>query len=352
MPIAVPAATLGAGVIGGLASNSAAKTAAKATQQATDQSLALQKQMYDQTRSDLQPYTQAGYGGLTALQARMGLGGAAATGGGGIDWNAYGAANPDLSAEAQRVGADGEFASPQAYYQWHQQQFGDEGRDPASYATTPAPSPAAGGAGSAPAGGTYGSTDNPAYQYSPYTAPTPFSYSLSDYTQSPAYQAQLAQGINAIQSTQAARGALGSGATLKALQTFGQNLALQDFQNERAFAAGQYNTDRNFSQSVYDDNASRQRANYENDRNYLSSRYDQGTSGLQYLSSLGANAAGGLSSAGQAYGNSTGNLLAANAKAQGGAATSYAQNLAAMLNSGTNFISDPGVQNYLKIKQP
>mgnify|MGYP006935477957 CR=1 FL=1 len=51
------------------------------------------------------------------------------------------------------------------------------------------------------------------------------------YEQSPGYQFQMDEGLKAIQRNAAARGRLDSGDTLKALQSYGQGLASQDFQN-------------------------------------------------------------------------------------------------------------------------
>lgn len=48
---------------------------------------------------------------------------------------------------------------------------------------------------------------------------------LQEARQSPGYQFELGQGISAIQRSAAARGGLGSGATLKSLQSFGTGLA-------------------------------------------------------------------------------------------------------------------------------
>jgi len=53
---------------------------------------------------------------------------------------------------------------------------------------------------------------------------------LNNYRTSPGYDFQMQQGTNAIQNSAAARGGLNSGATMKALQGYGQNLADQDFQ--------------------------------------------------------------------------------------------------------------------------
>lgn len=55
-------------------------------------------------------------------------------------------------------------------------------------------------------------------------------FSFSDYTQSPSYAWQMSQGQDAINNSAAARGGLFSGATGKALESFGQNLANTDYQ--------------------------------------------------------------------------------------------------------------------------
>jgi hypothetical protein len=52
---------------------------------------------------------------------------------------------------------------------------------------------------------------------------------MANFQQSPGYQWQLQQGLQATDAGAAAKGMLRSGATLKAEQTFGQGLANQDF---------------------------------------------------------------------------------------------------------------------------
>lgn len=62
------------------------------------------------------------------------------------------------------------------------------------------------------------------------------------YTASPGYAAQMKGGMDALQSSAAARGGLMSGATMKASQQFGNDLAAQDygnFYNRLAGVAGQ-----------------------------------------------------------------------------------------------------------------
>jgi hypothetical protein len=68
MPI-VAAAVIGAGasIYGASRQASAAKSAANAQQRATDQTLQLQREQYNQTRADQEPWRQAGVGALNAL---------------------------------------------------------------------------------------------------------------------------------------------------------------------------------------------------------------------------------------------------------------------------------------------
>lgn len=180
--------------------------------------------------------------------------------------------------------------------------------------------------------GSYGNVADPNYQAAAYAAPRAFDYGAEDYTASPGYQWQLQQGMNAINSSQAHRGAMDSGATLKSLARYAQGLALQDFNAQRDYAAGRYDKDREFGRGVYDADASRARSIYENDRGYLTDRYDNQTKNLSGLAGLGLNAAGGLVNAGMnvanhggaglvGAGNMTGNAWMAGADALGRGAT-------------------------------
>lgn len=114
-------------------------------------------------------------------------------------------------------------------------------------------------------------------------APGGFSYGLSDYQASPGYQWQQDQARKGIEAGAAARGYLNSGAAMKAISDRAQQIALQDFRNERQFAYG-LNRD--------------QRADYQDDRNYLTGRYDRGTDDLFRYTGMGANS---LNATGNAY---------------------------------------------------
>lgn len=167
--------------------------------------------------------------------------------------------------------------------------------------------------------GSFGNVVNPTYNQPAYSAPGAFNYGLNDYTASPGYQWQLQQGMNAINSSQAARGALDSGATLKSLARYAQGLAMQDFNAQRQFAADQYNKDRDFGRDVYDTDANRARSTYESDRGYLTGRYDNQTSNLSNLAGMGQSAANGLVNAGMNVANQGGAGLVGAGNAAGAA---------------------------------
>jgi hypothetical protein len=65
-------------------------------------------------------------------------------------------------------------------------------------------------------------------------------FKMSDFQADPGYQFRMSEGMKAIERSAAARGGLNSGATMKALTGYGQNLASQEYQN----AYDRFNSDR------------------------------------------------------------------------------------------------------------
>lgn len=126
----------GAALVGGAMSSNASKKAAKTQSQSTDRASEIQKEMYEQTRKDLDPYNQAGNTALSQIMGDMG---------------------------------------PDGYFNQ--------------------------------------------------------SFSARNLNDDPSYQFRLQQGTDAIQSSAAAQGGLLSGATLKALQNYGQDYASQEYSN-------------------------------------------------------------------------------------------------------------------------
>jgi hypothetical protein len=223
------------------AQRDAARTASDTTLQSTRENNALLRETRDQNLSIATPFMNNGLAAGNALTDLL-LGtntyqptqaGSAQVGGalsgfsGGApfnQWDAYLQANPDLAAEAHRVTADGEFASPADYAQWHYQHYGQqEGRQlpsaPAAPATpTPAttPAPATGGAQPANALGAF-----------------------DRFREGTNYQFRLGEGQKLLDSKYATAGAFDSGAERKALLKYGQNFASNELSNYMNLLASQ-----------------------------------------------------------------------------------------------------------------
>lgn len=162
--------------------------------------------------------------------------------------------------------------------------------------------------------GTYGDTANPTAP-TPYTAPQApgaFSYTLEDYKASPGYQYRQDQARKAVLAGASATGGMQSGAALKELYDRGDQIAYQDFGNERAFALGlnrnamsDYRDMRDFNYGLTRD----ARSDYQDTRNYLTDRFDTGTNDLFRYTDIGRGAANTLSSAASNYGQQMAGLI-------------------------------------------
>lgn len=239
----VGAATLGAGALSYLGNREASSNALDAQRQATEAANALQLQMYNQNRQDLQPWRQAGIGALGALRQGLGLGNP----------------NYDQVVQQQQVAAspqaqevmgamvDGKFytadqanqmggyagaiarANLKPYYQT---------ADGNISATKPQPMPAntmvkmqAPDAGQAAAPGPMDAKA----AMGDYAGVSPNEwtrkFSMQDFQEDPGYQYRLEQGRKALEGSAAARGMLSSGRTMKDLVRFGQEYGSQEYGN-------------------------------------------------------------------------------------------------------------------------
>lgn len=134
MAIGTTAAILGSAALGAgssmLSSNSASRAqqqSANASQQAANAATEEQRRQYDLSRADSQPWQQAGQGALAQLSQLYNLNGATSANGG-INWNAYAQANPDVTAAYNNglFGGEGGLAGAA---QRHYQEYGQaEGR--------------------------------------------------------------------------------------------------------------------------------------------------------------------------------------------------------------------------------
>lgn len=334
------------GALGGASDqSSASSSAADAQVQAQRDAIAAREKAAAQVATLQAPYVQAGYTGLNALTSRLGLPGGAVGGavtaaqaagptGSPAPGNALSPSSPPppVTVPASSTNALAPAAAAAGGYLTESMGTGGAPAatpltgstvDPPISATAPPPaatgpapatpnalSPSTGpasGPGIDP--GTYGNTANP-------TQPNPgnFSYTLADYTASPAYQYQQDQARKATIAGASATGALQSGAAMKALQDRAQNIAYQDFTGERAFNAGQFNLNRNFDQSVYDDS-----------RNYLTNRFDTQTGNLFKYTGMGEGATTAVGNADLGVGTGVAAADAAIGNAQAGNALQQGQ---------------------------
>jgi len=225
---AVATAIVGSAIIGGITSYSAAQTQADASTQAAQ----MQKDMFNQTVANEQPYTQAGYGAQNYLNYLLGIPSTTSQGaygnagyggyGGGQGGGGYGGYGPGgfgggmvggSTGYLQTTGQNG-MGGPGANFGHPMMQTGAPG------ATAPAPP-----AGTANTAGGFGSLLKP--------------FSIEDFHNlSPAYQFQLQQGQQGILNRDASSMGALSGAAQKDLMGFNQGMAQDAFTN----AFNQYQT--------------------------------------------------------------------------------------------------------------
>lgn len=296
MPWMIPAAILASTVVSAGVGLSAASSAKNASQQATDAATAQQNAALATQQANSAPYRAAGAAALDKLGSKFGLstqaaaesanagpGAGAPSRAGQPNWDQYLSNDPGLIQQYNSL-SDGYkqqlgVSTPQEFAQWHYNTTGknEPGRELPTYQADPvAPTPTAAvpatidpsapqpitGQGSLDESGFY-TADRPAVGAAPvYTAPAltnapgyaapnfretqiaPLDTSIDSYQRSPDYNFQQEQGNKNILTAGAAAGSLQSGAALKALQKFGQDLAQGDYSQWRDYQTGQYNTNR------------------------------------------------------------------------------------------------------------
>jgi hypothetical protein len=250
----------------------AANNASQASLQASREATALQKSMYDQTRADNAPFRQTGLAANNRLAYLMGVGpnGQAPTGGGGMLGGVGGAISSALGSGGLSGIANGLLSgSGDTRTQAYVPQAGDQ----------------------------YGSLFKP--------------FGMSDFQQDPGYGFRMSEGIKALDRSASARGGLLSGAALKGITRYGQDMGSQEYGN----AYNRYNSDQ-------------------------SNQYNR----LASMAGLAQTANGVNATAGQSYANSAGNNMMTNAANQGNASiaqgnirASQYNNLGSAINSGMNY---------------
>lgn len=177
----VAAAVAGAAVVGAGASIVSGNKAAKASRDAADKSAEIQRYQYDTTRQDYAPYRLVGYSALDQLA------------------DAVGVARPASGSAGYALGGT----------------------------TTAAPTAATGGG----AWGMIASRVSGAPATATTTSNVPAMTQARGFEASPGYLFRLQEGQKAIERSAAARGGLYSGATMKAIDTYSQGVASDEYSN-------------------------------------------------------------------------------------------------------------------------
>jgi hypothetical protein len=213
-------------VIGGMFQSDAVSNASDAQSAAAAQSTQLARDQYNQTRADQAPYRQAGYSALDRLQTMLGLNG-------GPNYRKTIQPVAQAPMQTQQAAAPMYYGQGEAGVTQYPYPYPADGVSWGSqYASgnysggqyQPQPAPAAPAPASAPYGSDYvgPQTDpatDPMYGYLTKT------FTGADLPNDPGYQFGLTQGSRGVERSASAAGGLYSGATLKALQKYGQDYA-------------------------------------------------------------------------------------------------------------------------------
>jgi hypothetical protein len=146
---------------------------------------------------------------------------------------------------------------------------------------------------------------------------TPFG--MDQFQADPGYGFRMSEGMKALERSAAAKGGLLSGATLKGIQRYGQDLGSQEYQN----AFNRYQTER----------ASRLQP-------------------LQSLAGVGQTAANTLGQAGQTMAGNVGNLMTSGAAASAAGQVGAANALTGGLSTYLNYTNQNNLLNALQNRQP
>ena len=358
------AAWLAAGAVvgGAVISANAAGDAADQMAQGGRESNALQRGMYDQTRKDNAGIRARGDAAGNRLSYLMGLPGGTASGqsreqvkaGVRARWTAEsGMANPNIDESGLNAQADYEMSQL------------------ASHPSTQASDPQAGSLSR-----NFGASDlasDPIYNQfaggiqadkmrdnADMASRGAFSDSLNhrfgtaDFQVDPGYAFRTSEGLKATANTSNARNGSYSGATLKALERFGQDNASQEygrasdrFNTDRSYAAGQYdnafsrmNTDRNFASGQGD-------AAYNRFGTNQTTQYNR----LAGISGTGQTATNNVNAAGAAYAQGAGNTLQGIGNAQAAGTIGGANAWSGAAQQGVNNYQQNNMLDLLRNRQ-
>ena len=151
----------------------------------------------------------------------------------------------------------------------------------------------------------------------PLTDYTPFS--MAQFQQDPGYGFRMSEGMKALERSAAARGGLMSGATLKGIQRYGQDLASQEYTN----AFNRYQTER----------AARLQP-------------------LQSLAGVGQTTAQQIGQSGQQMASNVGEMMTSGAAARASGYVGQANALTGALSTGLNYYQGQQMLNALRSAAP
>ena len=151
----------------------------------------------------------------------------------------------------------------------------------------------------------------------PLTEYTPFS--MAQFQQDPGYGFRMSEGMKALERSAAARGGLMSGATLKGIQRYGQDLASQEYTN----AFNRYQTER----------AARLQP-------------------LQSLAGVGQTTAQQIGQSGQQMASNVGEMMTSGAAARASGYVGQANALTGALSTGLNYYQGQQMLNALRPAAP
>jgi len=215
------AAIVGSAVIGGYSANKAAKTGAKAAKDAaaaSERSAAasteLQREMYDQTRDDQEPWRNTGNAALNALSLRMGL-----------QFDPVGSGIAQTYDDIYRDVYDEQRDLLSLRYTNRTGKVDTWGLDDAAKA---AAAPIAQQRFDAQQASVAAQPDR---SQDPNFGALTRDFGMADFEADPGYAFRQAEGLKGIERSAAARGGLLSGAAMKGIERFGQDLASQEYGN-------------------------------------------------------------------------------------------------------------------------
>lgn len=192
-----------------------------------------------------------------------------------------------------------------------------------------------------------GAFDVNPYQYQMQQAPN----EQFNFQADPGYAWRMQQGTNAINSNAAAAGNQLSGATLKALAKYGQNMASQEYGN----AFDRFNQNRNFAQGQYQFGTTTGMQNAMNQYNAANQQANQRYDRFENLAGYGQQAASNLGNLATGYGQNMSGLATdrGNVQAQGimGRGQAYDRMLGGTLqgiNQGIQGQQGRGAQNLMQ----